>query len=205
LKIPIDQFPIDMTYSPDGKLLVTALWATRGGQQNQPEVHFLDSETGALKNKWKLNGRFSRPFSGNKGGLVYSPDGKHLLICFAGEQTAEVWDMKSERAIWSGRSRLGFRTGAFSPDGKLLALSSKDNEVQLLRFPECEVLSVGVTPQGGTPIAFSPDGKSLATHWKTNSFKLWNVEEILAQKRWWLEKKPSGPRNAEITQPKSDP
>lgn len=83
----------------------------------------------------------------------------------------------------------------------MLALSSRDYEVQLLRFPECEVVSVGVTPQSGNYLAFSPDGKSLVTHWKYNSFKLWNVDELLTQKRWWLDKKP-GKRNAEITQPK---
>ncbi|MFM9966421.1 MAG: WD40 repeat domain-containing protein [Planctomycetaceae bacterium] len=204
LKIPVDNYPIDMTYSPDGKFLVAGFWAGPPSQRNQAEVHFLDSETGELKNKWKLNGQFKSHFYGYRGSLAYSPDGKHLLICFAGEAMAEVWDVQSERAIWSGQSRLGFRKGAFSPDGKLLALSSKDYEVQLLRFPECEVISVGVTPQNGTTIAFSPDGKSLATFWKSNSFKLWNVDELLAQKRWWLDKKP-GQRNAEITQPKSAP
>lgn len=202
LTIPIEDWPTDITYSPDGKLLVIGFWT--GPRVDKPipqEVHFFDSDTGSLKDKWTFPGTSTMPHYGFDGSLVFSPDGSHLLICLAGRETAELRRVESEQVIWRGHSRTGFRSGAFSPDGKLLALSSNDYEVQLLRFPECEVISVGVTPESGTTITFSPDGKWLATHWKSNSYKLWNVEELLAQKRWWLDKKPSR-RNAEITQPK---
>lgn len=206
LTIPVEDWPTDITYSPDGKWVVAGFCTSpqQVGKARHPEVHFFDSETGGLKHKWVLSGAFNITQVGFDGSLVYSPDGAHLLICLAGEETAEIWHVESERVVWRGHStgyKTGFSGGAFSADGKLLALSSRDHEIQLLRFPECEVISVGVTPMAGATIALSPDGKSLATQWKNDSYKLWNVEELLRQKRWWLDKKP-GRRNAEITQPK---
>lgn len=114
LTIPIEDWPTDITYSPDGKLIVMGMWYSPHGKQVHPEVHFFDSETGSLKNKWILPGTSDGTHFGFDGSLVFSPDGTHLLICLAGPETAEIWHVESQRAIWHGHSRTGFRSGAFS-------------------------------------------------------------------------------------------
>ena len=72
----------------------------------------------------------------------------------------------------------------FSPDGKTLAVATKNKVVQIFSYPDLKLVQ---ELKGHTDwvwsIAYSPDGKWLASASEDDSIRLWNVEngtEILA-------------------------
>lgn len=155
------------------------------------KVSFYDAQTGKLQKEWALadGSASAKPPVSYHGTVELSPDGQHLLVCCTGKPTASVWDLASQQVVWSANSPKGFTSGAFSLDGKFLAVSSADAEVQLLTFPECKVVSVGKTPWGGMSVSFSPDSKSLLVRWENNKYREWGVDELLMLKTWGAETK----------------
>ena len=200
LTIPLDRSLSMLTYSPDNKTILVGFNIDNENPKalKYPEVHFFDAETGTLRQKWALKDD-EVYIPQMDGALEFSPDGTQLLVCFSHKPTVSVWDVEAQRVVWSSKSKRGYFGGTFSPDGKLLALSTCDYEVELRRFPECELVSVGLNPSPSTYLVFSPDGKSLLTSRRRDAIQERNVEELLSQKRWGLEKKPG--RKGDDAQP----
>ena len=97
----------DIAYSPDGTRL-----ATLTGDY----FEFLDADTHA---------RTSRVDSGGASALLYSPDGR-LLILLGGRPAAVVLDADDLSTVATLPERGARGRTAFSPDGKLLASASGD-------------------------------------------------------------------------------
>lgn len=190
LTIPVSQCVSMLVYSPDGKTLVAGLCQfVETGSRSRPVVQFFDAETGTLRSTWKLTD--DEPHNGGMGGrLAFSPDGEHLAVCFDHKPTVSVWHVATEKVVWSHKIRNGWQDVAFSPDGTMLAVGAKHQEVQLWSFPECKLISVGVTPSVfGTNVAFARGGSTLLTTWEGDAIEQWSVEELVAKKRWGLDQK----------------
>jgi WD40 repeat protein len=70
-----------------------------------------------------------------------------------------------------------FRDLCFSPDGKLLAVANSTGTVELLNFPDLDVVKVLKGHAGEVhSITFSPDGRLLASGSGDKTVKLWEVE-----------------------------
>lgn len=188
LTIPVTQSLAMITYSPDGKTILAGFISDQiTGGHKRPEIQFLDAETGVLRDTWTFDD--DEPDGQTLGGaLQFSPDGTHLLVCFSGKPTVSVWQVEPKRLVWSSKIWNGWHGGAFSPDGKFLALAARDQEVQLFQFPEFKLVSVGVIPSE-TSLTFTRDSKSLLVHWEHGLLKQFSVEDLIAKKRWGLDQK----------------
>ena len=134
----------------------TAIWDTRTGQK----IHDL----------------------GRNGGYVeFSPDNRWLLVGSAHKYT--VWDTSNWRlALEFDRETSGelVGPGAFSPDGRLLAICPEVNIVQLIRLPEGRVLANLSAPNSKNigRVAFNPDGAILACSTFDCRLQLWNLPAL---------------------------
>jgi WD40 repeat protein len=114
--------------------------------------------------------------------LRFSPDGQFLI--FAGNSSVvKIWDWKNSRSvrlsIASGANRVN--SGAFSPDGKWVALGNKDASVlvasSLTGQPSLTLRDSTRTPGEEIPaIRFSPDGTRLLAGSFFGDAKLWDLE-----------------------------
>lgn len=200
--LQIIEQPNDITsvsYSPDGKLIVTAhvdglahVWDVEKGQ----ELFSLVGHTDFI----------------NK--AVFSPDGK-LIATASDDETAIIWDAETGEAVFTlaGHSNFVFRV-IFGPDGKNLATGDFDGTVKIWEVATGEeistlsdytspILSIEFNPNGthlaasstrklivwdivtgekdlvvdkGASIAYSPDGKQLALATVFGSLEVISVE-----------------------------
>jgi WD40 repeat protein len=111
---------------------------------------------------------------------VFSPDGKKLVTTHQGKSGSAVtiWDTKG----WVAQVESGFRSAAFSKDGKLLALggsqiklidASTGKQIRTIALPQM-TMGEAVSSSQSQPnanlkipilldaLAFSPDGRTLA-------------------------------------------
>jgi WD40 repeat protein len=115
-----------LAFSPDGQVL-----ATSGADRT---IHFWDTKT------WKS----ARTISGQAemiSHLAFSPDGQTLMSGgsseFTGTQPVEVrlWDVASGRTKRALPSPHRVVSVAFAPDGKTVAVSDRDKEINIWQVP----------------------------------------------------------------------
>ncbi len=136
----------DITYSPDGKRLASiALDAT---------VRVWDTKTGeqlivlpASMDNWV------------NPSVAFSPDGKRLM---AAATTVQVWDTDT----WTRLEDFEGVAGAFSPDGKYLAIGGMDGSLRLVDADSGmeHLRMIGNAPEPIYGIDYSPTGKHLSGH-----------------------------------------
>ncbi len=158
------EFIKTLRFSPDGKRLVIA------DSDGEMSIHRPDGGAPSVP----LEGG-----TGFRGWLVFSPDGRTLAgsceVPFAGGHRSSLrfWDSSTGRAL---RVIPGsFNAGAFSPDGRWLAVSGLEEVSvydsatgkELQRLPRCH--------QHVWSVAFSPDGKMLAIA-QGQRIRLWNTD-----------------------------
>lgn len=161
-----------ITYSPDGKNLVTG--DTEGTLKVWPDTRRLTSKTAALQT-----------LKGHRGAIKsvrFSADGRQLASA-SEDRTARVWNLATARA--SIRRLAGTGASAqvsFSPDGQLMAAST-GNAIRLWEVTtgQC-VRELPEVDQGRiTSVAFSPtDSRLLAagySGWSNISYiVLWDID-----------------------------
>ncbi|HLJ95397.1 MAG TPA: serine/threonine-protein kinase [Gemmataceae bacterium] len=152
-----NMFIDSVTFSPDGKRLVSATTGgSNGSQRIEPELKVWDAQTGqellTLQNA-------------SYGSVALSPDGKRLA------SGSKVWDAQTGRQLLSLQGHTGDVTSvAFSPDGQRLASGSGDLSDQgkpgEVKVWDAQTGRGLLTLKGRTgdvrSVVFSPDGKRLA-------------------------------------------
>ncbi|WP_242051375.1 nSTAND1 domain-containing NTPase [Nostoc spongiaeforme] len=154
-----------VSFSPDGKMLVTAsndntakLWNTTTGRE-------IMTLTGHLYGVTSVS---------------FSPDGKTLATA-SRDWTVKLWDTTTGKQIKTFKefsSRV--LSISFSPDGKSIALLPADDTVKLLDANSGTILTTLKghsirTVRNVNSTSFSPDGKTLATGSNDGTVKLWDT------------------------------
>jgi WD40 repeat protein len=178
----------DVSFSPDGRLLVTA------GAPN-PQV------PGVLRIWDPASGELVRTFgSGYDEAVAFSPDGQLLAVISGEYYSGRVTDRGKNVQLWDVQSGALIRTFtteytgqrakslAFSPAGNLVAVSETFARISLYdvadgkRVRELRNYYADIgqkEPFRSGALAFSPDGRLLATaeyQWPGGRVKLWEVE-----------------------------
>lgn len=140
--------------SPDGRLVATGTHGTLGREG----AKLWDAHTGKLVKTFDVGG-FCRP--------QFSPDGNWLTLLSVGDGVLQIWQVGS----WQPGPRFHIHTAAhihrdgvaFSPDSRLLALTSIDGSVLLGALRTGKVIARLWLPEGHiqTPEKFTPDGTKL--------------------------------------------
>ncbi len=191
---------VAVAFSPDGETLVTG----GGGISTRKD------NTAIL---WDVTtGRRRADFEGHKGSVLsiaFSPDGE-TLATGSNDQTTRLWNVATRQNIAilttdrstmlkGGNSRPELVDGvpddvfclAFSPDGKILAIGGRRDELKLWDVANQELVTT--LPGEGEAIlsvAFSPRGRMLASADENNKVKLWDIAderkivELNGQKDW---------------------
>jgi hypothetical protein len=154
--------------SPDGR------WVATGsqGQQDGPGVKIWEARSG----------RHVKDLPAGVHGVPrFSPDGKWLLTSGAAPQ---LWAV----GTWQEGPDLGGNPlnpgGAFSPDGKLLALGDAPGVVRLVRVDTGKEIARLTAPEpvGLGPCCFTPDGGQLITAGHdTQALHLFDLRALRAQ------------------------
>jgi WD40 repeat protein len=186
-----------VAFSPDGSAVAGAglggtikLWDARTGAPRpapaasastiafSPDGKYIASDSTEKTLKlWDVQtGRLLRTLAGHADSvnsvhaIAFSTDG-HTLVSQGGEGTVKLWDVATGKLL---RSLSGKSPIAFSPDGRVFALSDADG-VKLLdagTWQETVVLRARTAfPEA---VAFSPDGRMIG-YATGRSFKLWNI------------------------------
>jgi WD40 repeat protein/tRNA A-37 threonylcarbamoyl transferase component Bud32 len=153
-----------VTFSPDGKRLVTAAgitcWNPATGEQ---ELRFKgDMHDGVFA-------------------IAYSPDGQHVASGHH-DGMVKTWDAATGKECQAFKGHTGtVYAVAFSPDGKRLASASHDETVRV--WDTANEREPVIFKKHGNPansgmvfsVAFSPDGRCLASGDQTGQLMVWNA------------------------------
>jgi WD40 repeat protein/transcriptional regulator with XRE-family HTH domain len=158
-----DVFGYTVAYSPDGKLLATAL---------STKVVVWNAVNG--KKLFSLDGNVSGAPNNEMVYVTFSPDNKHLAVANM-DGTPKVWDVATRAKVFSLVGHKQSCDGiAYSPDGKLLATSDDAGIIKVWDSSTGEEL-LSLTQSGNVhSVAFSPDGKRLASASEDGTLKLWD-------------------------------
>lgn len=157
------------SYSTDGKLLATG---ARDG-----EVRILDLESDKLIRSFHID---KYPVTG----LIFTPDGHHLLTAEGNTPDMPLWDVSTGRKVRTFRRVSSQARAAFHPNGKqlLLCSSSRDQrnavgEFGLLFDVESGQLlrRFGGLDAGVEDVVFSVDGNSFAIASRDRTASIWNA------------------------------
>jgi len=152
------------TISPDTNWIATTYW--KGGG-----TYIWDTRTRQRGHSF-----------GTEGGFVkFSPDNRRLLVGSAHRYT--LWEIGTWRRVWELPRRSAGELvgpGAFSPDGKMIALCPEVNLLQLIETESGRKIASldAPVPKNIGPLAFSPDGGTLAASTFGSEIQLWDLRAL---------------------------
>ena len=147
-------------------------------------------------------------FTNWTGPFVFSPDGTQIASCGLNHDSPNPtpWYDNILRLIdvSTGRELTTFPdVGAemtFSPDGKILACSRRDNKIHLLKVETGEILDISLSDPNYAPedprqpevrtLVFSPDGKKLVSGTEGGKVQVWDAENGVALTSFFDEEPP---------------
>jgi len=149
-----------VAFSPDGKLLATAL---------STKVIVWDAATS--QKLFTLAGKLAGPTITHIG---FSPDGRRLAVADM-DGAPKVWDLSTHTAVLSLTGHKQICEGiAYSPDGRQLATSDTAGIIKI--WDAATGHELFTLEQGGMipSVAFSPDGTRLASANEDGTLKVWD-------------------------------
>jgi WD40 repeat protein len=106
--------------------------------------------------------------------MAFSPDGSRLAA--AADRSLTIWSRDPSYHREAERSGESYRSLAFSPDGRTLALGSEEGTIRLWEMPAARERAVLCGHTGSVKgLAFSPDGKLLASAGQEGRAVLWDA------------------------------
>lgn len=124
-------------------------------------------------------------FEGQRWPLVISPDGRlmvsynHPLTPGKQESTLRLWEVLSASEVMKWPSSNGNDTAAFSPDGRLLAMTAPAQTIRLWDLNRGkELRRFKSFDSQVTSLAFSPDGRQLISGLSNSTLLVWDVGAV---------------------------
>ncbi len=154
-----------LTFSPDGRNLLTGSWDNT--------IKLWNVANGTLL--------WSDEQASNLTSVAFAPDG-HLLATGGGtDATVHLWDIHNDRRAQTESHPSPVSALSWSPDGRLLASGHSDGSIQVWEQPWTQPLTSIQTLSGHTSwvmgLAFTPDGSLLASGSWDGTVKLWEVPD----------------------------
>jgi WD40 repeat protein len=119
----------------------------------------------------------SLPLGDQPAVLTFAQDVRRLAVGLRASGAAQVWDLRTmalEFTLGDKQTSPPLFDLHFSPDGRLLAGSRRDNTIALWEISTGREVARFKGDFGGSPsLAFSPDSKVLASTGATGDIKLW--------------------------------
>jgi len=161
-----------VTYSPDGKYVATASYATpsEGARVKLWEVS-------TERQVFAVRGR-SNPLEDRGNPVTFSPDGAYLAAV-ADDALVKLWKVPSGELAATLKDHSKWLGGVvFSPDGKYVATVGGDNSAKVWSVRSGGLLAT-LRGHGDviTSIVFSPDGRYLATGSLDGTARLWEPKQ----------------------------
>ncbi|NET27569.1 S-layer homology domain-containing protein [Okeania sp. SIO1I7] len=105
--------------------------------------------------------------------IAFSEDGQTIAHAMKGESKISVWDVETWKVRYTlEKHSQAIKAIAISPDGKILASSSEDGNINLWDLGTGKLLR---SIKGDGAIVFSPDSKQLVSVSQDNLIQLWQI------------------------------
>ena len=157
--------PLGLAFSPDSRTLAYS-------ENDDGEILLRD--IGSRSVIGRLTGHQSFVIA-----LAFSADGQ-TLASGSDDRTARLWNLadRRERFRFTNRSG-GFTSLAFSPNGRLLAMSGEGGAGRVIRLVEVETGSQKSELRGHlksiSSLAFTPDGQTLLSASDDGTIRVWDL------------------------------
>ena len=167
---------LDVAFSPDGEMLASTgidgtirLWDVASGLASGEPIIAYDGPCAG------------DPWTGCKGNLAYSPDGR--ILAYGGwDGTVRLWDTQARQFVNSGADPSSGHAGpvhclVYGPDGERLASCGEDKTIRLWDGETGEAMGAPITANDFAvwSAVYEPDGETLISGSTDGTVRLWDL------------------------------